>query len=270
MNAFDRMSMLELKRVRFAYAHERLALRDVDLRMGEGSLTCLVGPNGSGKSTLLRVAAGLLAPQAGSAAWRGQEISRWDPVLRARAVSFLPQAVSVLYRYRVAEMVAMGRHPHRPGPWARASEADRVAVEEAMAWTGVRELRERFFDELSGGERQRVLLAAALAQGGDLLLLDEPTAALDLHHQTSILRLLQQLARQGRAVLCATHDLNLAASYADRLVLLDQGQVAADGEPAEVLTAERLTRVYGEGIWVGPHPGGGGMAVLPRREEVRP
>jgi iron complex transport system ATP-binding protein len=259
------MSTLQLDQVTFAYSPPRDALTGVDLRVDSGSLVCLVGPNGSGKSTLLRVAAGLLVPASGSARWNDKEIGDWDPASRARSISFLPQTVTALYRYRVAEVVAMGRHPHQPNPWARGSAADRTATEEAMRWTEITDLAHRAFDELSGGERQRVLLAAALAQGGDLLLLDEPTTALDLHHQTSILRLLERLARAGRAVLCATHDLNLAASYADRLVLLDAGRVVADGSAREVLTTERLNDVYGDGIWVGPHPVGEGIAVLPQR-----
>jgi len=258
------MNTLELSHLRFSYSERRSALRDVDLEVTGGSLVCVVGPNGSGKSTLLRIAAGLLAPQTGTARWNGRDVLHVAPLERARSISLLPQTVTVLYRYHVVEVVAMGRHPHLAGPWATSTSADAAAVEEAMQWTAVTALAERPFDELSGGERQRVLLAAALAQGGDLLLLDEPTTALDLHHQNAILRLLRRLAEAGRAILCATHDLNLAAAYADRLVLLDEGAVAAEGPAADVLTPERIGRVYGEGIWVGPHPAGSGIAVLPQ------
>ena len=259
------MSTLELRSIQFGYVSEQPVLRNLDLSATEGEIVALLGPNGSGKSTLLRLAAGLRAPQLGQARWAGLELSRWERRARARQIAFLPQSVQVLYRYRVRDVVMLGRHPHAAGPFSAPSAEDRDAVGRALEQCDVATLKSRPFDELSGGERQRVLLAAALAQGAALLLLDEPTSSLDIHHQIALLDLLRQLADLGRTVVWATHDLNLAAAYAQRLVLLDGGQIAADGPPAQVLTAERIARVYGPGIWVGPHPGGGDtVSVLPR------
>jgi iron complex transport system ATP-binding protein len=226
----------------------------VDLRVSEGEVVALLGPNGSGKSTLLRVAAGLRVPQRGQALWAGVELSRWERLARARAIAFLPQTVTALYNYRVLDVVFLGRHPHASGPFSGPSAQDREAVGRALRDCDVVELQTRPFQELSGGERQRVLLAAALAQGAALLLLDEPTAALDVHHQIGLLRILRELAGRGRTILWATHDLNLAAVFADRLLLLDHGRIVAEGPPDAVLRQELLQRVYGSGIWVGPHP----------------
>ncbi len=257
------MSGLALSAVSFAYRAGDPVLDQVELRVEQGELVAVLGPNGSGKSTLLRIAAGLLDPTAGQATWDGRSLQALPRLQRARAVAFLPQSVPVLYRHSVRDVIALGRHPHLRGPFSPFSAADRAAIALAMERTEVDALATRSFDELSGGERQRVLIAAALAQGGRLFLLDEPTISLDLHHQVAVMRLLRELALAGRAVLCATHDLNLAAAYAQRLVMLDRGRVECTGSAAEVLSAARVARVYGAGIWVGEHPQGGGMAVLP-------
>jgi iron complex transport system ATP-binding protein len=240
-----------------------VVVEDLDLEIAAGVLTCLLGPNGSGKSTLLRLAAGLRVPRGGEILLRGRPLDRWTPRERARHVAFLPQHVESVHRHTAGETVALARHPHL-GPFGRPGPADRRAVDEAMARTGTLDLAPRPLDQLSGGERQRVLIAAALAQGGEFLLLDEPTASLDLHHQVRLMRLLVELAEAGRTVLCATHDLNLAATFAHRVVLLDRGRIEAEGPPAEVLQAERLARIYGDGIWVGVHPAGVVPVVLPQ------
>lgn len=241
-------------------------LHDATFTAQAGQLTALIGPNGSGKSTLLRVAAGLSTPRAGEVVWDGTPVRDLERRERAQRIALLPQTVTAVYRHAVREVVALGRYPHREGLWARWTEADENAVTSALEATGISALADRGFDELSGGERQRVLVASLLVQGADLLLLDEPTAALDLHHQVSLMRLLAGLARRGRTVVCATHDLNLAAHFADAVVLLDQGRVRAHGPVATVLTPENLGAVYGDDIWVGRHPAGDAVAILPRPE----
>ena len=253
---------LVLSRLGFAYVPGQPVLDGVDLRVGRGEFVALLGPNGSGKSTLLRLAAGLLTPLEGQIGWDGSSLASLSRRERARRIAFLPQQVESVYMHTVRETVELGRHPHL-GTFGRLSGDDLQAVETAMRRTEVGELATRSLHQLSGGERRRVFLAAALAQGGDLLLLDEPTAALDLHHQVTFMASLRELAREGRAVLCATHDLNLAATFASRIALLHGGTCVADGSAQEVLRAGLLKEVYGEGIWVGPHPGGGTVAVLP-------
>ena len=256
------------------FAHElcfrygkTLAVDRIELRLSAGEFVALIGPNGSGKSTLLRLLAGILAPDSGRASWAGEEIAALGARRRARRIAYLPQHILVPPGYSAREVVELGRHPHGEGLGLHQSAADRAAVNAALADTDAEPLAERRFETLSGGERQRVLLASALAQGGELLLLDEPTSALDLHHQVAGMRRLRALAKSGRAVLCATHDLNLAAAAADRLVLLERGRVVADGDASSVLDADRLRAVYGDGVWVGPHPSGRGVAVLP---DIRP
>lgn len=255
---------LRLDALSFGYLEGELVLADVDLQFESGELVCLIGPNGSGKSTLLRLCAGLLTPVAGSARWNGRELADTDPIERARNVAFLPQTTLEGASLRVIDIVRLGRHPHLVHVWSRMGEADQRAVDAALRRMELSTLVDRRMSELSGGERQRVLLAASLAQGGELLLLDEPTASLDLHHQVSGMELIRGLSREGRCVVCATHDLNLAATTADRLVLLQEGHVRASGTPGEVLTTDHLNSVFGEEVWVGPHPAGEGIAVLPR------
>lgn len=253
---------LELRGLRHRYdGGASPALDGVDLSVA-GGLVGLLGPNGSGKSTLLRCAAGLLPPVEGSVWLGGHELGQLDRLERARRIAFLPQRVESLYALPVREVVALGRHPHRPAPWARPGAADRAAVEAALAAAEVDALADRPFDSLSGGERQRVLLASMLAQGGELLLLDEPTTALDLHHQVRLFRLLRERAGAGQPVLCALHDLNLAARWCERVVLLHEGRVRADGPPAEVLDEALLAEVYGDGLRVVAGPQGG-IIVLP-------
>ncbi len=253
---------LVLSDIHFAYPQGPKVLEGLHLRLAAGELVALIGPNGSGKSTLLRLAAGLLSPLSGRVGWEEKDLSEMTLQERARRIAFLPQEVESVHAHTVRETVELGRHPHR-GPFSGLKKEDHRAVEEAMAKTEVAELSHRNLRQLSGGERRRVFLAAALAQGGDLLLLDEPTAAMDLHHQVQLMSFLARLAREGRAILCATHDLNLAAAFATRLALMHRGRCVADGSAEEVLGGSLLREVYGEGIWVGPHPGGRGIAVLP-------
>lgn len=253
---------LRLSNLSFSYTEGVRVIAQLSLEVKRGELVMLLGPNGSGKSTLLRLAASLLPAREGSVEWDGRELRHYSRRERARKIAFLPQHVESIHVHTVRETVGLGRYPYL-GSWGRPGEADLEEVELAMQRTEVTALASRTLFELSGGERQRVHLAAALAQGGELLLLDEPTASLDLHHQVRFLSLLDVLAREGRAVLCATHDLNLAAAFASRVVLLQCGECVAEGDPAEVLKEPLLREVYGDGLWVGAHPAGDRVVVLP-------
>ncbi|HUG81052.1 MAG TPA: heme ABC transporter ATP-binding protein [Bryobacterales bacterium] len=217
-------------------------LKGISLRFGEGEMTAIVGPNGAGKSTLMSVLSGIRENYRGSCLLRGREIREWRKRDLGRELSFIPQNVNLEFPFTAEQVVFMGRVPHCDGLFESAH--DREVVYRAMETTDVRQFADRDFRALSGGERQRVIIAGALAQEPKILLLDEPTTYLDLKHQISTYVLLEKLAREGISVIAVTHDLNLAASYADRLVALSQGEVAADGSPEAVLTSELLGRVF--------------------------
>ncbi len=254
-----------LEAVGFAYeATTSWRLEDLDLDLECGQLLALLGANGSGKSTLLRLMAGLLPPSTGRVRLEGTDLARWRREERARRIAFLPQRVRALYRCRAREVVELARHPHQVSGWNGGQRADQEAIDRALDEADARALADRDFDTLSGGERQRVLLAAALAQGGEVLLLDEPTAALDLPHQVDIFRLLRSRARQGRAVAVATHDWNLAAATADRVLVIEAGRPVAIGTPAEVIRPETVGKLLGPSVWIGAHPLESTPCVLPR------
>lgn len=241
--------------ITFSWPGQASLLRDLDIEVPAGELVALVGANGSGKSTLLRVLAGLLVPHSGRIRIAGEDLGTLGPRDRARRLAFLPQRVRPLYPMTVREMVRLARHP-----WGDSNQA---AIEGALEQCDVDDLAGRRFDELSGGERQRVLLASVLAQGGDVLLLDEPTAALDLPHAVSVFARLREQLQATRCALVVTHDLNLAAAWADRILLLHDGGVLARGAPAEVLRQETLDTALGPGIEVIRHPDTGAPRVLP-------
>ena len=224
-------------------------LDGIDLRFVPGRLTALLGPNGAGKSTLLALAAGDLAPGAGRVLLDGRPLRDWPAKALALRRAVMPQDHAVRFGFGVREVVAMGRLPHPPDP-----EADARIVDEALASADIAALARRDVQTLSGGESARTTFARVLAQRTPLLLLDEPTAALDLHHQERVMHCARALARQGACVVAVVHDLNLAARHADRIVLLDQGRVAADGTPREVLRADTIERVYRQRVAVLPHP----------------
>lgn len=221
------------------------AVRGVSVRAEPGRLSTILGPNGSGKSTLLRLVAGGLRPASGTARFAGRRLARWSRRDLAREVAVVTQREHIPFPVTVRALVAMGRYPHL-GPWRREGEADRAAIGAAMERCGVAGLGERAFQTLSGGERQRVRVARALAQEPRALVLDEPTAALDMRYEMTIFRLLRELAhRDGVAVLLVTHNLNLAARFGDRHLLLDGGRTAAQGDAAAVLTTDNISGVYG-------------------------
>jgi iron complex transport system ATP-binding protein len=249
------------------YAYHRgspPAINGVDLQVNRGEVLAVVGPNGSGKSTLMAVLAGWLQPQQGRVELAERPLQQWPARQRARHLAYLPQQVAPLYDLTVNELVATGRYPQQTG-WTGQDATDRAAVEQALAATDTAGLATRSYSTLSGGERQRVLVASVLAQEPEVLLLDEPTGSLDLHHRVQVFRLLRNAAVAGRGVAVVTHDLNLAALFADRVVLLVAGQVALVGPPDEVLGQQTLEQAYGAELVVLPHPDGVHMAVLPAR-----
>jgi iron complex transport system ATP-binding protein len=238
--------MMELVATNLTLAYKRQAVvHNLSLAVSGGSVLGLIGPNGSGKTTVLRALVGLSRPRCGSVSLDGRDVSRIIAAERARQIGFVPQGETHAWALTVQEMVLLGRAPHR-GWLLPFSAADHAAVECALSQMGLLSLRDRPIDKLSGGERQRTLIARALAQEPKVLLLDEPTANLDLRYQIQILDLVSRLAADHQlAVVVAIHDLTLAARYCDCLMLLRTGQVHACGAPDIVLTPENLQAVFG-------------------------
>ncbi|GAA3992625.1 heme ABC transporter ATP-binding protein [Thermobifida alba] len=240
----------------------RTVLDDVSLDVRTGEVLALVGPNGAGKSTLLAALAGDSPPDRGEVTVLGRPLAEWSPAELALRRAVLPQNFTVSFPFDVIDVVYMGR-----APWAAvggADDDDRV-VADAMAATEVTALASRKFPALSGGERARVMLARVLAQQTQVVLLDEPTAALDIRHQELVLRIARERAAQGDAVVVVLHDLALAAAYADRVAILSEGRIAAYGPPAEVFTARLLSDVYSYEVEIVSHPRTGAPLVLPVR-----
>jgi iron complex transport system ATP-binding protein len=221
----------------------RRILESASVVVAPGTLTAVVGPNGSGKSTLLRVLAGLWAPASGSVTLNGQPIGAMPRREMARRLAFLPQDTRCDFAFTVQELVAMGRHPHR-GRFQPEGAGDRHAIEAAIAMCDLEDLRQRTVDRLSGGERQRVAIARCLATEPEAILLDEPTAHLDLEHALSIVALCRSLADAGRTVALATHDLGTVVRYATHVLVLHNGRVAGFGTPSGVLTPEMCRKVF--------------------------
>jgi iron complex transport system ATP-binding protein len=222
---------------------ERRILQDICLQVGSGELVAIVGRNGAGKSTLLHLIAGLLPQTQGDVQLDGQPLRQFTRRSRARHMALLPQQARIDFGFYVHDIVRMGRHPHR-GRLRSASLHDEAVVRRALQATGTEFLAQRLITEISGGERQLILLAQALAQEPQFLLLDEPTANLDIAHQCQLMQLLQHLATDGMAVVAVIHDLSLAVRSFPRLVLLDNGSIVGDGPPTEVLSAETIKRVF--------------------------
>ncbi len=242
--------------------NERTVLRDVSVYAAPTELVALVGPNGAGKSTLLAVLSGDVTPASGDVTLGDRPLSAWSVTELSRARAVLPQNQTVAFPFSVAEVVRMGRAPYHRRPEAADDEA---IVAAALAEMAIDDLVERRHPSLSGGEQARVSFARVLAQATPVLLLDEPTAALDVRFQELVLRAVARRVREGATAVVVVHDLALAAAYATRVVLLHQGGVVADGPPAEVLTPEQLSRVYEHPIEVIAHPETGAPMINPKR-----
>ncbi|WP_086559002.1 ABC transporter ATP-binding protein [Streptomyces africanus] len=240
----------------------RTVIDDLDVAIPPGVITTIIGPNGCGKSTLLRTLSRLLKPSRGTVVLDGDDIARLRTRDVARKLGLLPQAPVAPEGLTVADLVARGRHPHQS--WLRQwSSDDAEVVERALAMTGVSDLADRPVDALSGGQRQRVWISMTLAQGTDLLLLDEPTTYLDLAHAMDVLDLVDDLHESGCTVVMVLHDLNLAARYSDNLVVMRAGSILAQGHPRDVLTAELLHEAFGLHAKVIDDPVGDRPLVVP-------
>jgi iron complex transport system ATP-binding protein len=235
-------------------------LEDIDLTVAEGELLVLVGPNGAGKSTLLGVLSGEIDPRHGEVRYGQRAVATIRSSELARLRSVLTQENTVSFPFLVSEVVAMGRSPWARTPFGRD---DAEAIAKAMDAADIAHLAGRRYTQLSGGEKARVSLARVLAQRTPVIFLDEPTASLDLRHQEDVMRVGRRMADEGRAVVVVLHDLSLGSAYADRLALVSGGRLEALGTPTEVLTAERVERVYG--LPVELHELAGRPVVVPRR-----
>ena len=253
---------LRARGLRLGYGQD-VVVDGLDLDVPTGQVTAVVGPNRCDKSTMLRALGRLLKPQAGEVLLDGRPIDTIPTREVARIIGLLPQSPVAPDGLTVADLVMRGRHPHQN--WFRQwSAADQDIVTEALEWTDMRDLADRPVDTLSGGQRQRAWISMALAQGTDLLLLDEPTTYLDLSHQIDVLELVARLhAERGRTIVMVLHDLNLAARYADHVVALRAGRIVAQGPPAEVFTVELLAEVFGLAALVAPDPATGTPLVVP-------
>lgn len=262
---------LAADRLNFSYAPGAPVLADVSTLLETGLVAGIIGPNGAGKSTLLQLLCGLLVQDSGTVTLDGRPLVSFTPRERARIIAYMPQSVQPTFSLSVREVVALGRYPHL-GPFGALGEPDYAIVDACLAQTETGEFADRDFLSLSGGERQRVVLASILAQEPRILLLDEPTSALDLPHESAFFQQLRQLAAQELGVVVVTHDINMAAQFCDRLLLLGKDHtLITQGTPEEVLTAEYLTAAYGSPLIVSAHPiAGTPFVTVPLHEGAQP
>jgi iron complex transport system ATP-binding protein len=246
------MPVIHTQKMNFSYA-EKKVIEDVSFAVDKGQMTAIIGPNGSGKTTLLKLINGSLLPDSGEI-YVGEKSTQYKRKEIARKVAIVPQETSAVFPFFVEEIVLMGRFPHL-GNYRFENRQDYKIVHEAMEKTDTLDFARRRFNELSAGERQRVLIARALAQKPEILLLDESTVFLDLKHQLRFLTLLKQLNRDdGLTIVFVTHDINLAAQHADKIILLYSGKIYAIGNPAEVISARNIKEVYEVDVLVDSHP----------------
>lgn len=252
--------MMDVRSISFRYHHDWV-LQDVSFRIRKGDFIGLIGPNGSGKTTLLKILYHHLAPQQGEVLFDQIPLSKMSRRQIAKRIAMVAQETHILFPFTALEVVLMGRSPY-VGHHLFESAIDLKIAREAMAWTETSSLAGRAMDELSGGERKRVLIARALAQEPELLLLDEPTANLDIHHQQDFLDLILTLNKdRGLTTLMASHDMNIASEFCDHLILLNHGKIDCFGRPEEVVTRETIARVYGCNVWVDRHPVSGAPRI---------
>ena len=237
------MSLLTTSNLTISFGAHRV-VDDVSCAIERGELVGLVGPNGAGKTTLLRALVGLIEPDRGTISVDGKALTELPARQRARQIAYLPQSPTVHWPLAVRRLVALGRLPHLD-PWQTPAAEDEAAIDQALAATDIGDLQSRTLATLSGGERRLATLARALAVGADLLLADEPVAALDPGHQLQVMELLARLAHSAKAAIVVLHDLTLAARFCDRLILLHRGRIRAEGHPDEVLNDTNLAGVYG-------------------------
>lgn len=255
--------VLEFDDVHTGYP-DREIIKGVSAKIHEGEFVGLIGSNGTGKSTLLKAVSGLLPVTQGKIIIEGVDDRGMTPKERARRMAVVPQSFNIDYDFTVRDIVMMGRNPYL-GPRERESDKDRQIVEEAMKRTKTLKFADRLFNTLSGGERQKVIIARAIAQDTELILLDEPTSALDMHHAIEVMELIQELNREGKTVLSVLHDLNMAARYCDRMIMLHDGKVIADGAPESVMIQDNLRPIYDMKMLIRKNPLYGKPEVTPVR-----
>jgi len=233
--------VVSVENVSFSYGKLQV-LKDVTMNAKEGEIVCLLGPNGAGKSTLLKCILGALKPQKGRIIINGDDISNLNPIELAKLIGYVPQVIEQTFPLTVFEAILTGRLPYLS--WT-PRQSDLEAVRSAMRLLGIENLAWKNLSELSGGQRQKVLLAMALAKEPSILLLDEPTSNLDLNSQLEVMDVIRDIVEDGKTAIVALHDLNLALRYADRVVVMKDGRVIANGEPDEVLNERIIESVYG-------------------------
>jgi iron complex transport system ATP-binding protein len=256
--------MIEVDSIFFRY-HQDWVLEDVSFQLRKGEFVGVIGPNGSGKTTLLKILYRLLSPQQGEVFFDRLSLEKMSRGEIAKKIAVVAQETYPAFPFRAIEMVLMGRSPYL-GHLMFESPKDLEIAKKAMEWTETLTISQRPIDELSGGERKRVYIARALAQEPEMILLDEPTSNLDIHHQVEFLDLVLSLNREkGLTILMASHDLNLASEYCDRLIFLQNGKIYKMGSPEEVMTRENIEKVYGCEVWVDRNP----VSGMPRVSLLR-
>lgn len=231
----------------------RPIIQSVNLTLQSGQFIGMIGPNGTGKSTLLRLMARLLKPDKGFIELNEKRLKDLSDIEVAKIITYMPQSTILEYQFTVEQVVLMGRHPHRKR-WQGTQREDLRITDRAMELTGITHLKKRFITTLSGGERQLVFLARSIAQQSQVILLDEPTSDLDIYHQVQICKVIRSLVEEGKTVVAAIHDINLAARYCDRILLLDRGSIIGADEPGQILTTENILRVFQTNAYIFKDP----------------
>ena len=255
--------LIRVENLSFAYAEQNNILNDISISINEGEFVGIIGPNGAGKSTLIKLIAGLLQSNHNKIVLNNKNISGYQPKHLAQLLGYVPQTVEIPITFTVQQVVEMGRFPYLQGIFHQDVDTGQE-VDKAMQWMDLIGLRNRSFSTLSGGELQRAIIASVLAQQAKLMLLDEPTAALDLKHQQGIYRILNRLAvEEGKTIIIVTHDINLAAQFCKRLILMDKGKIVADGPPDHVLQFQLIQQVYGVKVYIDVNPLTKSLYILP-------
>jgi len=254
--------MLKIDKLNFSY-NEKSLFEDISFEIQTAENVAIIGPNGSGKSTLIKLIAGILKLQSGEIKIDQKPLEEYKRINLAKSMAYVPQNVDITFNFSVYDVVKMGRYPYSENLLVHDPDGDKI-VEEAIQKMGIEDLRDRKFSEISGGEKQRAVIASALTQKADLLLLDEPTSALDFKHQQEIYTLLKHLCKQeGKTVLVVTHDINLAAQFCDRIILINKGKIVRIGSPEEVLQFPIIEEIYGVKVFIDINPFTKSLYILP-------